>query len=562
MENRKLNLKRFCALRNILETGKSLDLDLSETVKKLEKVIETISSGEVNIALIGSFSDGKTSAIAGLLGEVLSNMKIAADESSDEITIYLYHTQEKKFRIVDTPGLFGTKEKEIEGKDIRFSDITIKYLSEAHIIIYVCDAVNPLKDSHVDTIKYIMQDLNKLASAIFVINKMDEAGYDLTDEVDFNRGKRIKMDTLKNRIKESLSLSEEQADDLNIVCIAADPNGKGIENWLTKLEEYVKRSHINDFKETLSKIISNINIEGLNLNVEYASIKDILIHLNQQMKEAISPKEKVKLIWKNKISKLENDINSKRTNLNQWIKRLTESLDMLKNNISRNIKDANYETIERIIEEDLGADDNKVSMSILKRNIIIILSDYFDPNSNKIFVKPTDITYEEEEDFSLIKDQIIIGADWLREAKINGDDVKKTRDTIYKKYKFKPWEAQKKGMKATTLTNRTGDAIKYSMKAKDIYDKYKMEQKCKRIKNELLSAVKETFSSVQKEYLDGENFYKICDPEYLELKKTLEQSKFEYNTIEQEVKKLRAFENEIKLWANDGESIEALRKYL
>ena len=186
MEKENNIFSRFNRLREIIQKGSSMGIELTGVLKKINNVLDTINSSEINIALIGSFSDGKTSAIAGLFGEVLSNMKIAADESSDEISIYRYNALGKNFRIVDTPGLFGTKEKEIEGKEVRFSDITTKYLSEAHVVIYVCDAVNPLKESHAGTIRHIMRDLGKLESSIFVINKMDEAGYDLTDEADFD----------------------------------------------------------------------------------------------------------------------------------------------------------------------------------------------------------------------------------------------------------------------------------------------------------------------------------------------------------------------------------------
>ena len=225
MANKDKIVAKFNVLRELVQRGETLGINVKDILKKIDNVFETISSGEINIALVGSFSDGKTSAIAGLLGEVLSNMKIAPDESSDEINVYCYQAFGKKFRIVDTPGLFGTKEKEIEGENVRFSDITTKYLSEAHIVIYVCDAQNPLKDSHVNTIKHIMCDLHKLESSIFVMNKMDDAGFDLTDESDFRRGKEIKIATLKQRLKESLNLSDNEVDSLNIVCIAADPKG-------------------------------------------------------------------------------------------------------------------------------------------------------------------------------------------------------------------------------------------------------------------------------------------------------------------------------------------------
>ena len=43
-------------------------------------------------------------------------MKIDNDESSDELTIYRPKDLKKGFKIIDTPGLFGTKEREINGQ--------------------------------------------------------------------------------------------------------------------------------------------------------------------------------------------------------------------------------------------------------------------------------------------------------------------------------------------------------------------------------------------------------------------------------------------------------------
>ena len=82
-------IDKFNSLRAILEEWELQGVELSSILNKIDSVIDTIKENEISIALIGSFSDGKTSAIAGLLGEVLSNMKIAADESSDELSLQI-----------------------------------------------------------------------------------------------------------------------------------------------------------------------------------------------------------------------------------------------------------------------------------------------------------------------------------------------------------------------------------------------------------------------------------------------------------------------------------------
>lgn len=215
-------VSKLTSLKRLLESGLGNIPELQTYIDKINSIISNVNDGEISIVLLGSFSDGKTSAIAGLLGRLEDNMKIDNDESSDELTVYRPKDLKKGFKIVDTPGLFGTKEKEINGKDVKFSQITERYISEAQIIIYVCDAVVPLKDSHVEIISRIMRNYHKLDNTIFAINKMDEAGYDLLDTDDFSRGCEIKKANLISRLRSTINLTPDEEKRLHIVCIAAD----------------------------------------------------------------------------------------------------------------------------------------------------------------------------------------------------------------------------------------------------------------------------------------------------------------------------------------------------
>jgi len=49
-----------------------------------------------------------------------------------------------------------------------------KNISEADLIIFVTNAINPLKKNQYQTIKWLLEDLGKLEQAIFVINKLNE----------------------------------------------------------------------------------------------------------------------------------------------------------------------------------------------------------------------------------------------------------------------------------------------------------------------------------------------------------------------------------------------------
>lgn len=241
-------------LREILGELDGMGVDVQDDLNKIAAAISAIESDVLRIALLGAFSDGKTSVVAAWLGKIMGDMKIDMDESSDRLAIYKPEGLPGQCEIVDTPGLFGDKEKSVNGEQVMYEDVTKRYISEAHLIFYVVDATNPLKESHNAVAKWILRDLNKLSSTVFVINKMDEVT-DLTEQTLFAEQAIIKKDNLKSKLQRAASLTPEELARLNIVCLAANPNGRGLEFWFGKPEQYESRSRINDLKAMTSSIL-------------------------------------------------------------------------------------------------------------------------------------------------------------------------------------------------------------------------------------------------------------------------------------------------------------------
>ena len=197
----KLIQKMDIAEKKIQELS-GMSIDISESIKKIENAKRIVKNDKISVVLVGAFSDGKTSVAAGWLNEKFDNMKIASDESSDEILCYTPTTIPEGCQIVDTPGLFGNKVgADEDGGQILLSDITKRFISEANLILYVVTAKNPIKDSHKECIRWILKDLNKLSSTIFVINRMDDVA-DLTDEEDYSLQVKIKTENLKGKLLE------------------------------------------------------------------------------------------------------------------------------------------------------------------------------------------------------------------------------------------------------------------------------------------------------------------------------------------------------------------------
>ncbi|GAA9093801.1 hypothetical protein HpHA151_07100 [Helicobacter pylori] len=230
--NQKRNQENLKKLLDFIHTGEKYGIKIEESFKaKINSAIQ--SAAKLMVALVGGFSEGKTSIAAAWIERLDKSMKIAHQESNDAVKIY---DIDNEMELVDTPGLFGFKEKEHDsGKIERYKDITKKYVSEAHLILYVLNPSNPIKESHKDDLNWLFRVLNLLARTIFVISRFDEEA-DIGDEEDYNKRFKIKKENIQNRLNDLISLSEKEKENLSIVAVAANPFNEGLEYWLKHKE--------------------------------------------------------------------------------------------------------------------------------------------------------------------------------------------------------------------------------------------------------------------------------------------------------------------------------------
>jgi hypothetical protein len=93
-------------LRGMLEALGEMEIDIGDDLQKISSAITAVESDVLRIALLGAFSDGKTSVIAAWLGKVMEDMNISMDESSDRLSVYKPEGLPGQCEIIDTPGLF------------------------------------------------------------------------------------------------------------------------------------------------------------------------------------------------------------------------------------------------------------------------------------------------------------------------------------------------------------------------------------------------------------------------------------------------------------------------
>ncbi|WP_162970346.1 LeoA/HP0731 family dynamin-like GTPase [Helicobacter pylori] len=285
-KNQERNQKNLQKLLNFIKTGEKYGINIEDSFKdKIRNAMENAGGQKLKVALVGGFSEGKTSIAAAWIERLDESMKIDHKESSDEVKVY---DIDNEIELVDTPGLFGFKVKEHDsGKIERYKDITKKYISEAHLILYVLNPSNPIKESHKDDLNWLFRTLNLLSRTVFVISRFDEEA-DIEDEKDYNKRFEIKKENIQNRLNELISLSEKEKESLIIVAVAANPFDLGFEHWLKHKEEFQKLSHIKALQDaTQKKIKENGGKLTIIEEAKKSVIQDVVYRQTPPAKQAL-----------------------------------------------------------------------------------------------------------------------------------------------------------------------------------------------------------------------------------------------------------------------------------
>ena len=536
------------------------DIDVSSAIAKINSTIEGIQNDKLSIVLVGAFSDGKTSVVAGWLNEKLDNMKIDSDESSDEILKYIPTSLPKGCQIVDTPGLFGDKAGNDEnGAKIMLSDLTKKYISEANVILYVVSAKNPIKDSHKACVKWILKDLNKLTTTIFVINRMDEVA-DLTDEEEFKAQKEIKTDTLHKKLLEC-GVSQEDVNKVKIVCVSAAPNDKEVEEWKNYRDEYLHRSRMTYLEDATNDIVKNSGKEVL-------TIKTGCDVLNNELNKALSEiAQQEHEIDENIIPERKESLKRNKKDLESLMKRICQSREDIKKDLKElnkskriKIRSASMETFNDVMEDEIGIVPEKQG-AIICEEINSIYYEYVNECSGLVVDARDKFQSEYEKQNSAVNNLIKKGVDGTSiglkgVAKVGEKSLKQAiftgRDLLGKvgvTIKFKPWQAANMASFATKTLPAIGATIDVISNAVDNVSTAECNRKFEEKKDEIKNSVDEIFIEHIDKINDDKWFFENFAPDIKKLEEAIALD-------EKEIMQMETMKNKYMEWKKKVNEIE------
>lgn len=545
-------LKILSKLKNFLEKGESIGVEIDSSLKtKLYNAMNQVETNKLKVALIGGFSEGKTSIAAAWLEKLdKSSMKISHQESSDEVQVYQVGND---IELVDTPGLFGFKEKvNTDSKSIeKYKDITQKYVSEAHLVLYVMNSVNPIKESHKDDLNWLFRSLNLLPRTIFVLSKFDDIA-DVEDDVAYQHELLIKKDNVFSRLQDLIALNKKEIADISIVAVAANPFDMGIDHWLSELDTFKKLSHIDDLqKATSEKIKHNGGTSLIIRETKRTIIQDILqkqLPTSQKLNEKIAQEV-------DKLSEINRVINK---NINSLQPKIEDAKIALRDfsieyftDLILQVKGTSLETFGYFYEKEIGSEGININTKIqneFERQIgsLSLELEKIETNFN------AEINSFNKEIRSYGKQ----GVNYLTKSNmINNKTVLATRDLIVsgaktigldisKYLKFKPWGA-------TKFANGASAALAFIGLALEAWDSYEQQQKEKEF-NEAVSDIVSNFEKQRAEIIeliDSDEFISNFFPSYVKLQEN-------HQKINEDISNMHESQQKFNEWVKMGEVID------
>ncbi len=511
-------------LREILGELGGMGIDVKDDLQKISAALASIESDVLRIALLGAFSDGKTSVVAAWLGKIMDDMKIDMDESSDRLAIYRPEGLPGQCEIVDTPGLFGDKEKDLDIEHVMYEDVTKRYISEAHLIFYVVDATNPLKESHSAIAKWILRDLNKLSSTVFVINKMDEVT-DLTEQTLFSEQAAIKKDNLKSKLQRAANLTQEELARLNIVCIASNPNGRGLEFWFGKPEHYESRSRINDLKVMTGNILQANVPEVLIAKTGMDVVRDVVGKKLAMARAQLDYLESYEQQNTEESTRIQQDISLGKNEVKRLAGELSKELLAMESQMLGRLRPLSLEDIRGFLDDEIGYTEEDSGYKIHLK-IKTAIDRFFDQSSAVTSRISLDISRQlnsSESFLDAMSERALnsVGGAFKGISKLDPSVIKGTifagRDMLGKvtgvAIKFKPWEATKIAGSIAKWAGPAGAAVSLGS---DIYKSYKtheLEHELQQVKDIIGDVIRGAFKDIYDLINNDEKMFDFFAPQ-------------------------------------------------
>ncbi|MGU5149623.1 LeoA/HP0731 family dynamin-like GTPase, partial [Pseudomonas aeruginosa] len=461
--------------------------------------------------------------------------------------------------LIDTPGLFGFKEQEnAETHTIeKYKDITKKYVSEAHLVLYVMNSTNPIKESHKEDLTWLFRTLDLLPRTVFVLSRFDEVA-DVEDEQDYQANLQVKQNNVTGRLRELVGLNDQEAAELSIVAVAANPFDLGVDHWLANLEQFKALSHIATLQSaTTGKIRQNGGSAALANEMRASVIRDVLNHQlpvaienDQKVSEEVGKLDELNARLTKQLAATGQQIEDARINLREFATRYFSDLIL-------QAKGCSLETFGDFFEREVGAEGIVLATRLQNefsrqtQSITLEVEKMQVGFDNEVNHFNTTVSALGKQGINHLLKGNLINNTTVLAARDGITTIAKTVGMDIGKYlKFKPWGA----VKFAKGANGALAALGVALEAWDSWEQYKREEAFKKAIAEMV----DNFEQQRQDFLNlvnSERFKEEFFPDYLLLNSRRQE-------LQSSLDEGRGRQQRFQAWRAEAESIDAEFKTL
>lgn len=526
-ENQQQIINKLNILLDYLTAGEEFGVKLDNNLKdKIHTAIEKTKQDKLKVALIGGFSEGKTSIAAAWVENYdKSTMQISALESTNDVKIY---NVEEDLVLIDTPGLFGFKETQDKEK---YKDITKKYVSEADLILYVMGPTNPIKNSHREELIWLFKELNLLDRTVFVISRFDEEA-DVEDEEDYLDRFLIKKENIIQRLKDFEIIENDE--NIDVVAVAADPFEQGINYWLDNLDEYKKISHIPLLQQaTTEKIAKCGGRNKILLDTQQSIVRYVMSNAIPEAEEKIDIIEYEANCLRNVYDEVKDEYNALDETMRNTRIRLRNFIIDYFTDLILQVKGLSLETIDEFYIRNIGESGMNIERDInnkFESEVGVVLNNIKNCESSL----NTSVIHYNNVLGELSKEGLKCGGELLKNGalKIDGQKVLAIRDLLFKNVKFKPWGATKLAKNLTKAAAIAGVVIGVALDVWEAYSEKKKHEEVEKKKEEMIKHLEGQKREYVKFIDNDEEYRNLFNPNYDNLTSQINSVLFEINDKE------------------------------
>lgn len=299
----------------------------------------------------------------------------------------------------------------------------------------------------------------------------------------------------------------------------------------------------------MDAVISSSDRQQLQVETTNASIVDITNSVSTEI-QSFAQNIAVSLATAKEASDNMNlDLDLLQKDLTQNRRDMTNRFKEFKKQVIASIDGASIETINSVIEEEIGIEGKDITFYVFNREVNQITKECSEANNVSINTRAENINKQASVQEQVLEKAAKGASEALKNVNISGETVKSIRNVIAKDYKFAPWGAINLGAKATKVLNYAGKGLGVAL---EVFKWVKIVRNQKRLSDTqsfLKAEVDKKMAEIYKAFDDDAVYYENFAPSFLKLQTETQKRNAEFMRLQDKAIALQEYSHILSRWA-------------